>query len=131
MYFSYDLHCTCNLWCLHVPTTMARENKKNIVFCSANLGKSWNWCICANAGIFSQLHVYHLFCWVQLDPSIYESLQKEKVEVGDVIYIEANSGAVKVWSIFLEVQCNWFHLQYFPMFCHLQHGTCKYAVVHY
>ncbi|RMX60974.1 hypothetical protein pdam_00024080 [Pocillopora damicornis] len=30
-----------------------------------------------------------------LDPSIYESLQKEKVEVGDVIYIEANSGAVK------------------------------------
>lgn len=42
-------------------------------------------------------------CWVfraQLDPSIYESLQKEKVEVGDVIYIEANSGAVKVLFIF-------------------------------
>ncbi len=33
---------------------------------------------------------------MQLDPSIYESLQKERVEVGDVIYIEANSGAVKV-----------------------------------
>jgi DNA helicase TIP49 (TBP-interacting protein) len=33
---------------------------------------------------------------LKLDPSIYESLQKEKVEVGDVIYIEANSGAVKV-----------------------------------
>lgn len=32
---------------------------------------------------------------LKLDPSIYESLQKEKVEVGDVIYIEANSGAVK------------------------------------
>lgn len=31
----------------------------------------------------------------QLDPTIYESLQKEKVEVGDVIYIEANSGAVR------------------------------------
>lgn len=30
-----------------------------------------------------------------MDPTIYESLQKEKVEVGDVIYIEANSGAVK------------------------------------
>lgn len=30
-----------------------------------------------------------------IDPSIYESLQKEKVETGDVIYIEANSGAVK------------------------------------
>ena len=32
---------------------------------------------------------------LKLDPSIYESLQKEKVSVGDVIYIEANSGAVK------------------------------------
>lgn len=32
---------------------------------------------------------------LKLDPSIYESLQKEKVDVGDVIYIEANSGAVK------------------------------------
>ncbi|XP_041349852.1 ruvB-like 1 [Gigantopelta aegis] len=32
---------------------------------------------------------------LKLDPSIYESLQKEKVELGDVIYIEANSGAVK------------------------------------
>ncbi len=31
----------------------------------------------------------------QLDPSIYESIQKEKIAVGDVIYIEANSGAVK------------------------------------
>ena len=33
---------------------------------------------------------------LKLDPSIYETLQKEKVEIGDVIYIEANSGAVKV-----------------------------------
>jgi len=32
---------------------------------------------------------------LKLDPSIYESLQKERVEVGDVIYIETNSGAVK------------------------------------
>eukprot|EP00043_Microstomoeca_roanoka_P014912 m.148684 g.148684 ORF g.148684 m.148684 type:complete len:456 (+) comp16140_c0_seq1:162-1529(+) len=32
---------------------------------------------------------------LRLDPTIYESLQKEKVEVGDVIYIEANTGAVK------------------------------------
>merc|ERR1719486_939940 len=32
---------------------------------------------------------------LKLDPSIYESLQKEQVQVGDVIYIEANSGAVK------------------------------------
>jgi len=32
---------------------------------------------------------------LRLDPSIYEALTKEKVSVGDVIYIEANSGAVK------------------------------------
>merc|ERR1712076_363178 len=32
---------------------------------------------------------------LKLDPAIYESLQKEKVESGDVIYIESNSGAVK------------------------------------
>ncbi|XP_066156597.1 ruvB-like helicase 1 [Euwallacea fornicatus] len=32
---------------------------------------------------------------LKLDPSIYEALQKEKVEVGDVIYVEATSGAVK------------------------------------
>ena len=31
----------------------------------------------------------------QLDPTIYETIQKEKIAVGDVIYIEANSGAVK------------------------------------
>ncbi|KAJ1675987.1 RuvB ATP-dependent DNA helicase pontin [Spiromyces aspiralis] len=30
-----------------------------------------------------------------MDPSIYESLLKEKVSVGDVIYIEANTGTVK------------------------------------
>jgi len=32
---------------------------------------------------------------LKLDPAIYDGLQKEKVSVGDVIYIEANSGAVK------------------------------------
>ncbi|XP_043268058.1 ruvB-like 1 [Venturia canescens] len=32
---------------------------------------------------------------LKLDPLVYQSLQKEKVETGDVIYIEANSGAVK------------------------------------
>ncbi|CAH0517992.1 unnamed protein product [Peronospora belbahrii] len=32
---------------------------------------------------------------LRLDPSIYESLQKERVSVGDVIYIEANNGSVK------------------------------------
>ena len=32
---------------------------------------------------------------LRLDPSIYEALQKERVTPGDVIYIEANSGAVK------------------------------------
>ena len=32
---------------------------------------------------------------LKLDPSIYEGLQKERVAVGDVIYIEAATGAVK------------------------------------
>merc|ERR1711967_75371 len=32
---------------------------------------------------------------LKLDPSIYEAIQKEKIMPGDVIYIEANSGAVK------------------------------------
>eukprot|EP00451_Oxyrrhis_marina_P004532 CAMPEP_0204277840 /NCGR_PEP_ID=MMETSP0468-20130131/29533_1 /ASSEMBLY_ACC=CAM_ASM_000383 /TAXON_ID=2969 /ORGANISM="Oxyrrhis marina" /LENGTH=454 /DNA_ID=CAMNT_0051254679 /DNA_START=44 /DNA_END=1408 /DNA_ORIENTATION=- len=32
---------------------------------------------------------------LKLAPSIYEGLQREKVNTGDVIYIEANSGAVK------------------------------------
>ena len=32
---------------------------------------------------------------LKLDPSVFESLQKERVKAGDVIYIEANSGAVK------------------------------------
>jgi len=32
---------------------------------------------------------------LRLDPSIYDAINKEKVTVGDVIYIEANSGAVK------------------------------------
>ena len=32
---------------------------------------------------------------LKLDPTIYERITKEKVTVGDVIYIEANSGAVK------------------------------------
>lgn len=32
---------------------------------------------------------------LKLDPSIYDGLQREKVAVGDVIYIEANSGAVR------------------------------------
>eukprot|EP01039_Chlorochromonas_danica_P005734 gene5735-6318_t len=32
---------------------------------------------------------------LRLDPSIYEAIQKEKIAVGDVIYIESNSGAVK------------------------------------
>ena len=71
---------------------------------------------------YRQPTVYHSFCYIgygktvshvviglktakgtkqlKLDPSIYESLQKEKVEVGDVIYIEANSGAVKVCTVF-------------------------------
>mmetsp|Transcript_23779 Transcript_23779/g.34689 ORF Transcript_23779/g.34689 Transcript_23779/m.34689 type:complete len:456 (+) Transcript_23779:89-1456(+) len=32
---------------------------------------------------------------LNLDPAIYEAIQKEKISVGDVIFIESNSGAVK------------------------------------
>ncbi|UQC74387.1 uncharacterized protein CLUP02_01037 [Colletotrichum lupini] len=32
---------------------------------------------------------------LRLDPSIYEAIQKERVSVGDVVYIEANTGACK------------------------------------
>lgn len=33
---------------------------------------------------------------LRLDPSIYEAILKEKIVIGDVIYIESNTGAVKV-----------------------------------
>ena len=33
---------------------------------------------------------------LRLDPTIYEAILKEKIVVGDVIYIEHNTGAVKV-----------------------------------
>ena len=36
---------------------------------------------------------------LRLDPTIYEAIQKEKISIGDVIYIESNSGAVKVFYI--------------------------------
>ncbi|SCU89470.1 LAME_0E03708g1_1 [Lachancea meyersii CBS 8951] len=32
---------------------------------------------------------------LRLDPTVYESIEREKVSVGDVVYIEANTGAVK------------------------------------
>ncbi len=32
---------------------------------------------------------------LKLDPVIYENIKKEKIQVGDVVYIEANSGNVK------------------------------------
>jgi DNA helicase TIP49 (TBP-interacting protein) len=40
---------------------------------------------------------------LRLDPTIYEAILKEKILVGDVIYIEANTGAVKVLVHFLFV----------------------------
>lgn len=33
---------------------------------------------------------------LRLDPSIYEAILKEKIVVGDVVYVEQNTGAVKV-----------------------------------
>ncbi|KAF7472155.1 Hypothetical predicted protein [Marmota monax] len=34
--------------------------------------------------------------WFELNPSIFESLQKKRVEARDVIYMESNRGAVKI-----------------------------------
>lgn len=48
---------------------------------------------------------------LKLDPSIYESIQKEKVAIGDVIYIEANTGAVKVTVRLSEVDCSELDVQ--------------------
>lgn len=36
-----------------------------------------------------------------MDPSIYEAILKEKIVVGDVIYVEYNTGAVKVRTFYL------------------------------
>ncbi len=33
---------------------------------------------------------------LRLDPTIYEAILKEKIVIGDVVYIENNTGAVKV-----------------------------------
>ena len=32
---------------------------------------------------------------LRLDASLFDSIEKEKIQVGDVIYIEANSGVIK------------------------------------
>ena len=37
---------------------------------------------------------------LRLDPTIYEAILKEKILVGDVIYVEQNTGAVKVPYLF-------------------------------
>lgn len=37
---------------------------------------------------------------LKLDPGIYEAIMKERISIGDIIYIEANTGAVKVRSRF-------------------------------
>ncbi|VDK38768.1 unnamed protein product [Gongylonema pulchrum] len=37
---------------------------------------------------------------LKLDPAIYDTILKQKIEVGDVIHIEANSGAVMVSATF-------------------------------
>src|SRR5712664_219963 len=40
---------------------------------------------------------------LRLDPSIYEAILKEKIVVGDVVYIEHQTGAVKV------CKCLWLY----------------------
>ena len=38
---------------------------------------------------------------LRLDPTIYEAMLKEKIVVGDVVYVECSTGAVKVCCCFL------------------------------
>lgn len=38
---------------------------------------------------------------LKLDPTIYESFHKEGIHVGDIVYIEVNSGSVKVSVVIL------------------------------
>jgi hypothetical protein len=47
---------------------------------------------------------------LRLDPTIYEAILKEKIVVGDVIYVEANTGAVKVrlYCFIKHIQVNFF-----------------------
>jgi RuvB-like protein 1 (pontin 52) len=40
--------------------------------------------------------ISHVIVGLKTVKGIYEAIQKERVVVGDVIYIEANTGAVKV-----------------------------------
>lgn len=40
---------------------------------------------------------------LRLDPTIYEAILKEKIVVGDVIYVEANTGAVKVRRLYISI----------------------------
>lgn len=49
---------------------------------------------------------------LRLDPSIYEAIMKEKIVVGDVIYIEANTGAVKVGVILPPLEWKIFNALY-------------------
>lgn len=56
---------------------------------------------------------------LKLDPSIYDTLLKQKIEVGDVIYIEANSGAVKVRI--------WFYCTYFTFLSFFTIILCSYT----
>lgn len=55
---------------------------------------------------------------LRLDPSIYEAILKEKIVVGDVVYIEANTGAVKVGPQSSFMTCHFsFQLTRFALAC--------------
>jgi hypothetical protein len=56
---------------------------------------------------------------LRMDPSIYEAILKEKIVVGDVIYVEANTGAVKVCTPWRP--CRTFHCAKIVVLC--AHGS--------
>jgi DNA helicase TIP49 (TBP-interacting protein) len=57
---------------------------------------------------------------LRMDPSIYEAILKEKIVVGDVIYVEANTGAVKVCTPSWR-HCRMFHRAQIVVLC--AHGS--------
>jgi hypothetical protein len=58
---------------------------------------SAQWVLSLLGGKLCNLSLVNFLCFkkLRLDPSIYEAIQKERVTVGDVIYIEANTGSCK------------------------------------
>lgn len=87
-----NLHCSCDLLnqkSLASFTLLHIHERVNKILFFSGYGKTISHVI---IGLKTSKGTKQL----KLDPSVHDTLLKQKIEVGDVIYIEANSGAVKV-----------------------------------